>query len=146
MKIEKNLNISDEIPTSSMADVAFLLVVFFMLTMAFNATKGLDLTLPKDSPDAEIVPEESVLVEVARGGSLMVDQRPMKLSKLLEYLAPKLERNPYKPVIVHPMADSEYHFMVEVLDELRHGRTALGLASHIVVAIPTEREMEAFWQ
>ncbi len=40
-----------EIPTSSMADIAFLLIIFFMVTAVFSATKGLELTLSEE--DAE---------------------------------------------------------------------------------------------
>ena len=35
-----------EIPTSSMADIAFLLIIFFMVTAVFSATKGLAFRLP----------------------------------------------------------------------------------------------------
>ena len=34
-----------EIPTSSMADIAFLLIIFFMVTAVISATKGLELSL-----------------------------------------------------------------------------------------------------
>ena len=37
-----------EIPTASMADIAFLLIIFFMVTAVFSATKGLDFALPKE--------------------------------------------------------------------------------------------------
>ena len=51
-----------EIPTSSMADIAFLLIIFFMVTAVFSATKGLTFALPKEEqqpPDAES--EEAVV-------------------------------------------------------------------------------------
>ena len=50
MKIKRNLPSSD-IPTASMADIAFLLIIFFMVTSVFSATKGLDFTLPKEEKD-----------------------------------------------------------------------------------------------
>lgn len=37
-----------EIPTSSMADVAFLLIVFFLVSWAFAVSRGLDLALPTE--------------------------------------------------------------------------------------------------
>ena len=38
--------VSAEIPTSSMADIAFLLIVFFLVTTTMNQDKGLSLHLP----------------------------------------------------------------------------------------------------
>ncbi len=93
-----------EIPTSSTADVAFLLIVFFMLTLTFSVTKGLDFAPSKDQPDRPIEALESVLVEVLPGGGLRVDGRPMVLGDLLGYLAPKLAANPTKPVILRPLS------------------------------------------
>ena len=34
---------SDEIPTSSMADIAFLLLIFFLVTTVFPKDKGLSI-------------------------------------------------------------------------------------------------------
>ncbi len=138
--------ISAEIPTSSMADIAFLLVVFFMLTMTFAVSQGLDFNPPKDHPGHEIDPVESVMVEIQADASLRVDSRPLELDRLLEYLAPKLERNPTKPVIIHPLPDAPYGSMVAVYDELRRGKAELALAEDIRIALPTEREMGLFWQ
>ncbi len=135
--------ITGEIPTSSMADVAFLLVIYFMLTATFTATRGLDLGLPRN-PDRplEIQPVESVLVEVLPTGTLRVDSRPLDLEHLIEYLRPRLEQNPEKPVIVKTDPAAPYGAMVAVLDELRQGKDRLSFAHDIVVALPTAREQE----
>lgn len=138
--------ISAEIPTASTADVAFLLVVFFMLTLTFAASQGLDFNLPKDESVTEVDPVASVLIEIQPDASLQVDGRPLALDGLLEYLAPKLELNPGKPVIIHPLPDAPYGSMVAVYDELRRGRAELALAEDIQIALPTEREMGLFWQ
>ncbi|MEM9556188.1 MAG: biopolymer transporter ExbD [Acidobacteriota bacterium] len=138
--------LSDEIPTSSMADIAFLLIIFFMLTTTFAASRGLDYQLPDDSLDAvDIVPEESVLIEVLPGGALEVDGRPAAIEGLIDMLRPKLTRNPAKPVILQPRPDAEYGSMVAVFDTLRQGHDRLGLDEPIRIALPTQREIEAFW-
>ena len=95
---------SDEIPTSSMADIAFLLIVYFMVTTTFAATRGLDFALPKDDDTPPVVEkEESVLVEIRSSGDVFVDQERKELSEIFDYLKPKLERNPKKPVIIKPL-------------------------------------------
>jgi biopolymer transport protein ExbD len=42
MKQIRRTSPRSEIPTSSMADIAFLLIIFFMVTTVFSATKGLE--------------------------------------------------------------------------------------------------------
>ncbi len=90
MKIGKKKD-SVEIPTASMADIAFLLIIFFMVTTVFSATKGLDFKLPKDEDEPlETETIEAVYIKVMPGGGVLVDQQPMNLDQILPYLQPKL--------------------------------------------------------
>lgn len=136
---------SDEIPTSSMADIAFLLIIYFMVTTTFAATQGLDFALPKEEDQPPIIEkEESTLVEIQADGSYVVDQQPMQLEDILDYLKPKLERNPLKPVIIRPMPQAPYGSMVEVFDELRQGKDKIGIEVKNI-NLPTQREIDQFW-
>jgi biopolymer transport protein ExbD len=135
----------DEIPTSSMADIAFLLIIFFMLTMTFAASRGLDFKLPKDEPQQlEIVREDAILLEIRADGQLLIDQQEVVAAILLETLAKKLARNAKKPVILQPDPAASYGSMVEVFDLLRQGREVLRLKEDINVVLPTAREV-AMW-
>ena len=49
---QKKSKVSDEIPTSSMADIAFLLLIFFLVTTVFPKDKGLAIVLPGGGRDA----------------------------------------------------------------------------------------------
>jgi biopolymer transport protein ExbD/biopolymer transport protein TolR len=153
----------DEIPTSSMADIAFLLIVYFMVTTTFAATRGLDFSLPKEDDQPPIVEkEESVLIDITPQGTLLVDQDPMEAGDILGYLKPKLERNPKKPVIIKPQPEAPYGAMVEVFDILRQGKLIEGElvtrldrpditdevwddGKDINISIPTQREIQSFW-
>jgi biopolymer transport protein ExbD len=140
----KRASVSDEIPTASMADIAFLLIIYFMVTTTFAATRGLDFALPKEEDNPPLIEkEESVLIEIGPAGNIIVDQQPMEIDKILEYLKPKLERNPNKPVIIRPDPSSPYGQMVAVFDELRQGAEKGVEVKNI--SIPTQREIEAFW-
>jgi biopolymer transport protein ExbD len=145
MKLKRDDKVDDEIPTSSMADIAFLLIIYFMVTTTFTATRGLDFALPEDDDTPPVVEkEDSVLIAIEPSGNLVVDQKPMELSGVLDYLRPKLEVNPKKPVIIRPDPDTAYENMVKVLDELRQA-TDRGFAEEIRISIPTQREIESFW-
>lgn len=137
--------LNDEIPTSSMADIAFLLIIYFMVTTTFTATRGLDFAPPKDDDNPPMIEkEDSVLIEIRSDGSLVVDQRPMPIGELIEYLKPKLVNNPAKPVIIRPDPTAPYGAMVDVMDELRQGKDK-GLKEEVRISLPTQREIDALW-
>lgn len=135
-----------EIPTASMADVAFLLIVFFMITLSLATGQGLDFKPAQDDPNVTLIdPVESILVEIRSDSSLVVDGTSMTSLGMLEYLAPKLQANPKKPVILRPSGDAPYGSMVEVFDTLRSAKQRLGLQEDIQIALPSEREIAHVW-
>ena len=135
-----------EIPTASMADVAFLLTVFFMITLTFSVGMGLDFGLDPEEPQTPVIEtQESILVEILGDSRLRVDGKVMTTEAMLNYLAPKLRANPKKPVILHPMGEAPYGAMVDVFDTLRSAHERLGLEKAIHIALPTEREISEYW-
>ena len=137
---------SDDIPTSSMADIAFLLVIFFMITLTFSATRGLDFApAGDDEPTITIDPVEAVLVEVERGGLLFVDRRPIRAEQVVDYLALRLQANPMKPVLLRASQSATYGDFAGAFDLLRRIGRELNLENGIQLTIPTEREIQAYW-
>jgi len=143
----KKKDIESEIFTGSMADISFLLIIYFMLTSVFSATRGLDFALPEDS-DAppEIKQEDSIDVYVLPGDDLQlqVDGTGMPFEQLLPYVADKLKQNPKKPVILRTDPDGTYGNMITVFDELRQAPDRIGLNIE-TISIPTQREIENIW-
>ena len=137
MKIARR-TLPSEIPTSSMADVAFLLIIFFLVASFYSVTRGIQFSLPKhDEAALTAEPEAAVLIEIASNGSLMVDSRPMPLGDVRGYLAPRLQRNPAKSVILQTSLDAPYQAMTDVFDELRQA----GVQN---LVIPTNSELQTY--
>ena len=76
--LKRRSRVSDEIPTASMADIAFLLLIFFLVTTVFSEERGLSLVLPEQqSEEVEINPKNIItfyvvgngVVEIRRGDS-----------------------------------------------------------------------------
>lgn len=149
MKFKKK-PLDSEIFTGSMADITFLLIIFFMVTMAFSSNRGVDFALPEDTTTApEISQEESVDVLVLPGPVdappvIQVDGRSMPINQLLPYVADKLKQNPRKPVILRTDPGAVYGNMVAVFDELRQSETKVGMKIE-TISIPTQREIENIW-
>jgi biopolymer transport protein ExbD len=144
MRLEHRAKSDSKIPTSSMADIAFLLIIFFMVTSVFSATKGLELKLPTvEDPHPD--PDPAVFIHVQRE-RVVVDCRPMESSQILPYLEPTLLRNPNKPVILYTDSDAEYRSMVSIYDVLAETRASDSRWPFEVtnISIPTQREVEEY--
>ena len=127
-----------EIPTASMADVAFLLIIFFLVASFYSVTRGIQFSLPKhDEAALTAEPEAATLIEIASNGALTVDNRPMALDEIRGYLGPKLQNNPTKSVILQTSLEAPYQAMTDVFDELRQ----LGVQN---LVIPTSTELELY--
>ena len=139
-----------EIFTGSMADIAFLLIIYFMITSAFSANRGLDFALPEDTTTPqEIKQEDSIDVYVLPGPVggepvIEVDGNGMSIDGLLPYIAEKLEQNPDKPVILRTDPSASYGNMITVFDELRRAEDDFGIGK-LNISIPTQREIENIW-
>jgi biopolymer transport protein ExbD len=144
MNIKKK-NVESEIFTGSMADISFLLIIYFMLTSVMSATRGLDFELPKDSSQTpEIKQEDSIDVHIMANGALQVDGKHMSMEEILPYIKNVLKQNPDKPVILRTDPDATYGDMVAVFDLLRQAPEKIGMTIK-TISIPTQREIQNVW-
>ncbi len=125
-----------EIPTASMADFAFLLIIFFKLTAVYSSTQGLQFAFPKDDPNQlDVQPEEAVHIKIKGPGQFVVDRTPMSLEQMGGYIQQKMQQAPDKPVIVQTEPDVPYYAMIDVFDLMRQLQVKN-------VSIPTRSEIE----
>ncbi len=121
---KKKKKVSDEIPTSSLADIAFLLLIFFLVTTTFPKDKGLAIVLPEPGAEAQVsqrnilhlIVQPTGIVEVRRGESQQVQQmRPNEIEGLWRQ---EVAQNPNLIAAVKTHPDARYDYMVDVLDAL----------------------------
>lgn len=120
----KKSKVSDEVPTSSMADIAFLLLIFFLVTTTFPKDKGLAVVLPEPGEEAQvsqknilhIIIQPSGVVEVKRGESQQVQTMTARDVEGLWRQEVSANENLIAAVKTHP--DASYKFMMDVLDAL----------------------------
>lgn len=120
----KKSKVSDEVPTSSTADIAFLLLIFFLVTTTFPKDKGLAVVLPEPGEEAQ-VSQKNILhlivmpngvVDVKRGESQQVQQmRPREIEGLWRQ---EVTANPNLIAAVKTHPETSYRYMMDVLDAL----------------------------
>ncbi len=129
---------STEIPTSSMADIAFLLLVFFIVTTSMNQDKGIGMTLPPPGDPLPIPKENIASVWINAQGQIALkaldaDYLSVTIRELRTQIDNRIRANPNLVVSILAEEQSDYKTFVDVLDELRlagreHGWSKISIA------------------
>ena len=119
MAIPKRTRITATIPTSTMADIAFLLIVFFLVTTSFSHDKGLGLTLPPHGSSTRVPSRNITKVWINAAGEIMHDQEIVSLDLLGERIKNLTEQNENLIVSIKTDPDARYEYFVDVVDEIK---------------------------
>lgn len=109
-----------EISQASTADIAFLLLIFFISTTVFETEFGMQVVLPGLGGTPMKVKRENVLtVRATADGAVYVDDAPTALPEVRHVIKAQLEINPDLTVSIETDGDAAYERMVDVLDEVK---------------------------
>lgn len=119
------------IPTASMSDISFCLLVFFLATTTFDVKKGLGIVLPPASSDA--VPEKKVKLKddnitklgIGADGSLSLkvgSADPIEnfpIGQLEAKIRSIVTENPNMVISIKTNRQSKYSNMIAALDKVQ---------------------------
>ena len=120
MAVKKRRFKGGEIPTSSMADIAFLLLIFFLVTTTIDTDKGLGIVLPP-AGDVEIeIRKENILnCLINSKGKVLLDEEPTPVDQINKIVGLKLSENNKLIVSVKAHPKTAYSDYVRVIDQLK---------------------------
>ena len=111
---------SSEIPTSSMADIAFLLLIFFLVTTTIDTDKGLGIVLPPPGDmEIEIRKENILNCLINSQGKVLLDEEPTSVEKIHRIVGERLRSNDKLIVSVKAHPKTAYSDYVKVIDQLK---------------------------
>lgn len=124
--LKRQSKVSDEIPTSSMADIAFLLLIFFLVTTVFEEEMGLPIVLPEAQAEEVEVSQKNIIHFLIReDGSVVVrrgestSEQIVSASEIEGIMRQEIDANPEIIAAVKTAPDAPYRHLVNVLDELQ---------------------------
>ena len=124
-KGKKKRRVGIRIDMTPLVDVAFLLLIFFMVTTVFRTPQALEINLPpKDNPPVPIAKSNIFTIYALPGDHYkwFVGENPpadVEFSGLPAVLKQERDKNPNKIVVVikvHP--EAKFHAMVDIIDDL----------------------------
>jgi biopolymer transport protein ExbD len=98
LKFAKKSNVRSGIPTASLPDIVFMLIIFFMVSTVFKESSGLPLTLPDAKKIEKLPGKRNVAVIWAdRAGNISIDDRMVDISSIRNIIYTKAA-DPLQPL------------------------------------------------
>ncbi len=117
------------IPTASMADIAFLLIIFFMLTITFEVDKT-QVALPRTEIRLEI-PKKAAYVSIDEAGQLRVSNGEEisavvpGVDDVLSFAAGVIATDPSKEFVLKADGEVDYRYVDQVIDALKRAKVKM---------------------
>lgn len=119
MKIRKSRRDMENSSWSSMSDIAFLLIIFFMISSAFMLRDGINLVLPDSSKSVTMKSSDLFFIKLKADSSIEIDNKkvdvPLLKKKLKEFTTTVEEG----AVIIQAESKAEYSNVIEVIDTVK---------------------------
>ncbi len=119
MLLDKKKKGSAEIPTSSLADIAFLLLIFFLVTTTIATDKGISLTLPEKGQETKVRSKNITNILINAQGQIMMDEEPIDKNQISVKARQMLDVNENLIFSVKAVKGAKYETYIDVLDELK---------------------------
>lgn len=120
-KINRTIGVVSKVPTSSMADIAFLLLIFFMVTTIFKMEEGLPVTLPR-AEAGQRVPRQKVSHIWVMGNDITIDDNYLSMVDIVPVLVGKLSDDPTLVVGLNVDQTTPWEIAAEVIEMMKEAQ------------------------
>lgn len=119
MRLSREERDSPKIPTCSMADIAFLLIVFFMLTSVFRTEQGFRVNLPSAVETRKLPKRNIAHIWVSSEGMISIDDNVLPKEYIASIMTRKVEANPNLIVSILMDKAGMYGDLSDVFESLK---------------------------
>jgi len=120
MNIERKTQNKAEISTSSMPDIIFMLLIFFMVTTVMREFDGLNVLMPRAKMIEKLESKRhTTYVWATKDGLLSVDDRIINSNLLSTIMYKKISKDPKITVSLKSDQDTKMKLISEIHTELR---------------------------
>lgn len=126
--IKKKRSQEAKIEAGSMADITFLLLLFFLVTTTIDVDTGIYMSLPEYSEEVsetKISPDRLVTVNINEQGDVLLGGERMAIPQITKFLVPKIESKidlpgTQKLIVSIKTADAtNYNLYIQTLDAIK---------------------------
>ncbi len=119
-KIERSEKTEAVVPTASMADIAFLLLIFFMVTTVFVVYRGIPVDRPH-AEETERIEEKSLLTYmwIGEDGRMMINDHSVDVDGIANVIYPMRVAQPRLIVSIIADVNAPYGTVADAMRQLR---------------------------
>ena len=120
MKIERKTHTSKEISTSSMPDIIFMLLIFFMVTTVMREYEGLDVVIPRAKMIEKLESKRHTsYIWATKDGLVSVDDRIININNLSGLMYSKIAKDPKITVSLKADEKTTMKLITDIHTQLR---------------------------
>ena len=120
MKISRKTKTSNEISTSSMPDIIFMLLIFFMVTTVMREYEGLDVIMPRAKMIEKLESKRHTsYVWATKDGLVSVDDRIININSLSGVMYNKIAKDPKITVSLKSDEKATMKLITDIHTQLR---------------------------
>lgn len=121
MKFSRKTQISSEIPTASMPDIIFMLLIFFMVTTVLREYEGLNVFLPEAKKIERLETKRHVsYIFVSKDGLISIDDKIVPIDNVRHVMYKKRKADPQLTVSLKSDQLANMELINDMHTELRH--------------------------
>ena len=117
-----------KIQTSSMADIAFLLLIFFLVTTTIDMDKGLGIILPAEGETFEMHKSNILNCLINSSGNVLLGDEPVEVKNISRLVKEKMMENENLIVSVKSHEKTRYQDYIRVIDQLKMAQAKISIA------------------
>jgi biopolymer transport protein ExbD len=131
--------VSSDVPSSSLADIAFLLLIFFMVTTVFQNDKNRPIVWPAAEATEKIDEKVKNILNiwVERNGGVFINDRPFSIGDIAATVGPLYAASD-RALVISIRGDREVTYMT--IDQIQKQLVAAGVV-RVVFATELEQRM-----
>jgi len=123
MKLNRKTQSSSEISTSSLPDIIFMLLIFFMVTTVMREFEGLDVVLPRAKNIEKLESKRHTsYIWATKDGLISVDDKLVNMADLGEVMYIKISRDPKLTVSLKSDENSLMETLTDIHTQLKQAQ------------------------
>ena len=107
------------VPSSSLADMAFILLIFFVVSTTFVREKGLRVYLPRAESIDKIPRANAVTIYIDQNGNISIDDFIVEIPMIESIMRRKLQENFNMITAFRTDENTQYGVMQDVMNQMR---------------------------